>query len=166
MDRMQTIGDLELDPGEFLMFRYYEAPRAATMKFDTGPLSQHIAANLERPATIRRPTRPVFIDAQTEQEFVVERVPAYVGRPNSAVPEVNEQLVDLSNLKEAKTVSRPHARLVQDSKSNGYYIESVKQNNLVYVNEEAVEPGQKRNLKTGDVVRLGRVHLRYDERSL
>jgi len=65
--------------------------------------------------------------------------------------------IDLSNLPESQTVSRPHARITKIDES--YRIESLKQNNMVVLNSKSIAPGDAATLQDGDTLQLGKVIL-------
>jgi hypothetical protein len=52
-------------------------------------------------------------------------------------------------------VSRRHARITRDQ--NGYYVEDLESKNHTFVNEQRLQPGERRPLQPGDTVRFGRV---------
>lgn len=98
--------------------------------------------------------------ASTGQVFELRRQRALIGRPNIQAGMSSEMLdVDLSALDPDRTTSRPHARISYDE--GQYYLESLRNENRAYVNEQAIEPGIRRRLVPGEWLRFGAVRMQF-----
>lgn len=70
--------------------------------------------------------------------------------------------IDVSRLPENKFVSRVHATFIKDG--SGWSIRDEKSTNRTYINSVALDPGEKRKLKDGDLISLGYMCFIYTEK--
>jgi hypothetical protein len=101
------------------------------------------------------------LTAENGQVFDLFKQSALIGRPNpqkQLLPEMVD--VDLTPLDPEHTTSRPHAKITRNQGT--YYIESLNENNLVYVNNIAVPIGILQPLKPKDWLRFGKVKLQFN----
>ena len=105
----------------------------------------------------------VLVEEQTGQEFYIRWQPAIIGRPSTANPASAEALaVNLGALPDAKTVSRQHAQITEQK--GRYYLEGLAKRNLTWLNEQELAHGEKRMLRAGDRIRVGKITLRFELR--
>jgi hypothetical protein len=107
------------------------------------------------------PAHAFLREESSGQLFELEWQPAIIGRPDTGNPASAEILaVDLSELPEARTVSRQHARLTEQ---NGqYYLEGLAERNPTFLNDRELLRGEKRALLPGDEIRVGKVVLTFN----
>lgn len=98
------------------------------------------------------------LQADNGQQFRLRHLPALIGRPSSTTT-ASMLAVDLTPLDPARTSSRPHARITRAG--DAYAIESLRDDNPVYVNHAAVAVGVSQPLQHGDHLRFGSVSLRF-----
>lgn len=102
--------------------------------------------------------------AENGQQFHVTNQTTLIGRPKSGNQSNQEVLnVDLSELDPHRTTSRPHARITK--KQGVFFVESLHQANLTFVNGMPVHIGVLHPLKPGDWLRMGRIRLQFIEHS-
>ncbi len=93
--------------------------------------------------------------------FDIEWQPAIIGRADAANPASAQQLAaDLSELPEARTVSRQHARITE--RSGQYFLEGLAERNPTLLNDREMLVGEKRVLKPGDKIRVGKIVLTFN----
>lgn len=112
------------------------------------------------PATsfIHKPRQaPAFLSTANGRVFAILRNPAYVGRPKGTEFSAYMLDIDLSTEDPNRTVSRPHARISHEDSQ--YFIESLVEYNLTYVNGQPVPLHEKHLLCHGDEVCFGEVEL-------
>ncbi len=103
----------------------------------------------------------VLVEEQTGQEFYIRWQPAIIGRPSAGNPASAEALaVNLGALPDAKTVSRQHAQITEQK--GRYYLEGLAKRNPTWLNEQELAHGEKRILRAGDCVRVGKITLRFE----
>ena len=103
----------------------------------------------------------VLVEEQTGQEFYIRWQPAIIGRPSAGNPASAEALaVNLGALPDAKTVSRQHAQITEQK--GRYYLEGLAKRNPTWLNEQELAHGEKRILRAGDRVRVGKITLRFE----
>lgn len=116
------------------------------------------------PQSISAAVQGYFEADSTGQVFEIRWQPALIGRPDSNKPETAHQLaVNLSGFEEARSVSRPHARVTE--RNNIYFIESLAPHNLVRLNDEELHIEEKRSLKSGDKIMIGKIPLTFKTHS-
>jgi hypothetical protein len=94
------------------------------------------------------------------QSFDIEWQPAIIGRPDANNPASAAALaVDLGNHPESRSVSRQHAAITE--RHGNYLIESLQAANLVRLNDEEIELGERRRLNHGDKLTVGKVMLSF-----
>lgn len=98
--------------------------------------------------------------AETGELIQLRSDTTIIGRPNlQSAALTNRVDIDLTPFDPTKTTSRPHARItVQDER---YFVESLNEKNLTYVNDQAVPFGKKQPIADKDVLRLGKVRLTF-----
>lgn len=134
--RDRKIQSLDLQPHDVLVFGW--------LKF-TG------RQFLEAPQAILRN------DKNRSQVFPLQWQPALIGRPDSGALHNELLAVNVETLAGGMHVSRRHAQIIQE---NGqYYLESLAATNPTYINETQVLLTEKRPLRMGDKIRLGRSNL-------
>jgi hypothetical protein len=74
---------------------------------------------------------------------------------------VNIDLEEQEASSEELTVSRQHAIIVHNDRTNQYVIEDLGSSQGTYVGGEILKPGQPRVLWNGDFIDFGRVRLRF-----
>lgn len=98
--------------------------------------------------------RVYLVEERSRLEFDIPWQPAVLGRKDQNNPANNKLLVvDLEDLEEIPTVSRHHACLTEVNGS--FWLEGLKKNNPTYLNNERLRVGVRRQVKPGDVIRLG-----------
>jgi len=101
-----------------------------------------------------------FLRADTGVTFNIARRPALIGRPDVKKQITASMLdVDLTALDPTKSSSRPHAQIAQ--REGVYYLESLRDDNLAYVNGAPVRVGAPHPLRAGDKLRFGAVTLEF-----
>lgn len=98
-----------------------------------------------------------LVTEENKQEFILDQATCEIGRPNPqrhVLPDI-----DLTEFDFDRTVSRPHARVTLNQGT--YYVESLNENNLAYVNNIAVPVGVLQPLRSNDWLRLGKVRLQF-----
>ncbi len=106
----------------------------------------------------------VLVEEQSGQAFPIRWQPAIVGRPSANNPTSAEILaVNLGTLPNAKTVSRQHAQITEQK--GRYFLEGLAKRNPTFLNEEELAHGEKRMLRAGDRIRVGRITLRFELRA-
>jgi hypothetical protein len=96
----------------------------------------------------------------TGKIFEIEWQPAIIGRPDASNPQSADTLcADLSAFEEARSVSRQHARITE--LKGQYYLEGLAEKNPTYLNEQEIMVGEKRSLKAGDKIRVGKIMLTF-----
>ena len=109
----------------------------------------------------RRPitgTKLAALHADTGQIFEIHWSPALIGRPEANSPAAS-LAVNLAEMPEARSVSRPHGSITE--RDGVYLIESLAQHNLVRLNGEEIQMGERRSLKTGDELLFGKILLTF-----
>ncbi len=97
------------------------------------------------------------------QSFALEWQPAIIGRPDANNPATASALaVNLGNHEEVKSVSRQHAAITE--RNGTYLIESLQAHNLVKMNGEDVEIGERRRLSDRDELLVGKIALSFHVR--
>lgn len=97
-------------------------------------------------------------EKQTGQVFSIEWQPAIIGRPDAQDPTSAETIaVNLGTFEAARSVSRKHARITEQD--GQYYLEGMAKNNPTYLNDESLMFGEKRGIKSGDLIRVGKIEL-------
>lgn len=92
--------------------------------------------------------------------FELKRQPALIGRPNARAGLTSEKLdVDLSALDPERTSSRPHAQI--SCIDGHYYLESLRDDNRAYVNEQPVPTNSPHRLTSGEWLRFGAVRMQF-----
>lgn len=89
--------------------------------------------------------QPVLQEMETGYEFSLSQFPAVIGRPKpgdaSMIAGVS---IDLSQFKEALTVSRPHAQVTLEN--HFYLIEAIKPDRPIYVNNIEYATGDRKSV--------------------
>ena len=105
----------------------------------------------------------VLVEEQSGQEFYIRWQPAIIGRPSANNPASAEALaVNVGTLPDAKTVSRQHAQITEQK--GRYFLEGLAKRNPTFINEQELAAGEKRMLRAGDRVRVGKITLRFELR--
>ena len=92
------------------------------------------------------------------EHFPIAWQPAIIGRPDAVDPAQAELLaVNLEDLPDSRRISRRHAQIT--GQDGDYYLESLASNNPTFLNGEPLAVAQKRRLRTGDTIELGRVRV-------
>jgi hypothetical protein len=92
--------------------------------------------------------------------YDIEWQPAVIGRADAANPASAQRLaVDLGELPEARTVSRQHARITE--RGGQYFLEGLAERNPTLLNDRELTVGEKRALKPGDKIRVGKIVLTF-----
>jgi hypothetical protein len=146
----QTIEQLGLQTGSELIFQR-----------ERNSISQHM---IIRGGHFFQPlgdASPAFLRETTSKKvFEIEWHPAIIGRPDAGNPASADMLaVNLGEVQEAKTVSRQHARIMVQG--GNYYLEPLAQQNATMLNDDLIEFGEKRRLRNGDTVCVGKVELTF-----
>jgi hypothetical protein len=98
------------------------------------------------------------LHADTGQVFELHWSPALVGRPEANTP-AGSLAVNLADMPEARTVSRPHGAI--NERDGIYLVESLAQHNLVRLNGEEIQMGERRSLRSGDELLFGKILLTF-----
>lgn len=97
----------------------------------------------------------------TGQKFSILWQPAIVGRSQARDPQGGEALAaNLGDLEEGRTVSRQHAQITEHA--GNYFVEGLADKNPTFLNEQELHVGEKRALKPGDTIRVGKVELVFE----
>jgi hypothetical protein len=112
----------------------------------------------------KSPSNPIrqraFLQSETGETFNIVRQPALIGRPDTKKQIMANMLdADLTALDPTKSSSRPHAQITQ--RDGVYYLESLRDDNLAYVNGVPVRVGNSHPLRAGDKLRFGAVTLEF-----
>jgi hypothetical protein len=103
-------------------------------------------------------TKMASLHADTGQVFELHWSPALVGRPEANTP-AGALAVNLADMPEARTVSRPHGSITE--RDGVYLVESLAQHNLVRLNGEEIQMGERRSLRNGDELMFGKILLTF-----
>lgn len=105
--------------------------------------------------------RAALREESTGKLFPIEWQPAVIGRVDASNPSGASALaVNLSDLPEARTVSRQHARIVEQ---NGqYFLESLAARNPTFLNDRELLSSERRALQAGDKIRAGKIVLTFN----
>lgn len=141
----QTIDQLGVQTGSELVFR--RERRTSRI----GRAGAARTGKLSKPAFLR--------EMSTQKIFPVAVQTAIIGRAGSGTS-LEPLAVDLSDMAEARTVSRRHA-LISERKGT-YFFESLAEHNLAQLNGEPLEVGERRSLKHGDELLIGKVALTFN----
>ena len=99
-------------------------------------------------------------ESVSNQVFDIAWHPAIIGRPDASNPASADMLaINLGDVKEAKTVSRQHARIL--IQTGNYYLEPLAQQNATLLNDDEMAFGEKRRLRPGDKICVGKVELTF-----
>jgi hypothetical protein len=105
--------------------------------------------------------RAILQEETSDSLFDIEWQPAIIGRADAANPASAQRLaVDLSELPEARTVSRQHARITE--RGGQYFLEGLAERNPTLLNDRELMVGEKRVLKPGDKIRVGKIVLTFN----
>ncbi len=149
LDPEARITEIGVREDDVITMGYYEAVRPIS---EVMPAVQQTQSAQQRVAVLR--------EVETSTTFVLEQMPAIIGRTKMSDPSSTQDLaVDLSDFREGRTVSRPHAQIVQ--MSGGYGVEGMKDQRPVFVNGVAVDHGKQRLLKEHDIIGVGKVELEF-----
>ncbi len=151
IDPEKTLEQSGIQTGAVIVFN---AERRAPMRM---PLVQDV--NVRRP--IMGSVRAFLKEEETGQIYDIPWQPAVIGRPDANHPESAETLaVNLGASEAAKSVSRAHARLLEQ---NGlYYLEPLAEHNPTFLNDGVVRLGERRVLEPGDKITVGKISLIFD----
>lgn len=109
---------------------------------------------------ITGPVRAYVREEATGQVFDIQWQPAVIGRPDASNPASASSLaVNLGLFEGSKTVSRHHARIVEQA--GQYFIESMSDHNPTYLNDGLVRAGERRILAPDDKIRAGKFTLTF-----
>lgn len=97
--------------------------------------------------------------AETGEMFFLSPDSNLIGRPDLQKSATSRLDIDLSPFDPAKTSSRPHARIT--SKQDQYFVESLNEKNLTYLNEQGVPFGKPQPIKNKDILRFGKVKMTF-----
>ncbi len=112
---------------------------------------------------ISGPQIAVLVEEQSGQEFLIRWQPAIIGRASASNPVSAEELaVNLAALPNARTVSRQHAQITEQK--GRYFLEGLAKRNPTFLNGEELVHGEKRMLREGDRIRVGKIGLRFQLR--
>lgn len=108
--------------------------------------------------TITGAAHATLREESTGTIFDIEWQPAIIGRADQANPSSAEKLaVDLGEMAEARSVSRQHARITEQGGT--YFLEGIADRNPTLLNDQELTAGEKRALKPGDKIRVGKFVL-------
>jgi hypothetical protein len=117
-----------------------------------------VAADANARRAITGSVRAALREESSGTVYEIRFQPAIIGRPDANNPVSNENLVvNLGNLEAAKSVSRHHARIMEQN--DQYYLESMADNNPTYLNGGLVRLGERRLLESGDTITVGSIKL-------
>lgn len=133
--RHQSLGALDIQPQDELVFRYAQASSRKIIQAD------------ERG----------FLENEQGEHIEISWQPALIGRTSND-PEHNELLlVNLDAHEWGKLVSRRHAQILYINQK--YYLEPLAENNAVFLNNEELPIHHRRELKDGDLICLSRARV-------
>lgn len=111
--------------------------------------------------TITGATHAILREESTGKLFEIEWQPAVIGRPDNNNPSTSDVLaVDLGDMPEARTVSRQHARIIEQG--GQYLLEAVAARNPTFLNDRELLRGERRMLQSGDKIRVGKIVLAFN----
>lgn len=154
LDPDVVIGEAGFDPDTVLTFGYYEPVRAASAE---PPRRTQSVASVTFGPPVGQPTASLR-ELETGRSFPLRRDQTIIGRGGGGSTERID--IDLSTLRDGRTVSRPHARIT--AAEGAYLLEPLKADRPVYVNGDEVPFGQRYHLKAGDAVGIGKVQLVFE----
>jgi pSer/pThr/pTyr-binding forkhead associated (FHA) protein len=129
----QTLTQLDIQPQDELVFDYIRQS-----------IRQMLAPRFY--ASLREET--------TNKAFDIQWYPAIIGRPTTEEDHNQMLAINVQLLPNGMTVSRKHAQITF---SDGrFYIETLAENNPVYLNDKEVPINARRELKNGDKLLIGR----------
>lgn len=136
LDANQTLVQLDIQPWDELVFEYVK--RSVRQMLDARHQFQ-----------VR--------DETTGKVFDIQWHPAVIGRPSADVDQNMALAINLQHLPLGQTVSRRHAQIIFHK--GGYYVEALAENNPVYVNNQEIIFGTRRELRHGDRIGIGRSQI-------
>jgi pSer/pThr/pTyr-binding forkhead associated (FHA) protein len=136
LDPAQTLVQLDIQPWDELVFEYVK--RSIRQMLDARNQFQ-----------VR--------DETTGRVFDVQWQPAVIGRPSADVDQNMVLSINLQHLPLGQTVSRRHAQIILHK--GVYYVEPLAENNPVYVNNQEIPFGIRRELRHGDRIGIGRSQI-------
>jgi hypothetical protein len=102
--------------------------------------------------------RAALREESTGTIFSLEWHPAVIGRVDTNNPSGASALAaNLSDLAEARTVSRQHARISEQG--GQYFLEALAPRNPTFLNDRELVSGERRVLQQGDKIRVGKISL-------
>jgi hypothetical protein len=105
----------------------------------------------------------VLREETTGTVFPIEWQPAVIGRGDANNTTGGSALaVNLSNMEEARTVSRQHARIIEQG--GQFFLESLAPRNPTFLNDRELVSGERRVLQQGDKIRAGKITLLFEVR--
>ena len=153
LDPAQTLAQLGIQTGSVLVFERERMRLSQQVVRRGGRFFQGITG-----AEVA-----VLVEERSGQEFYIRWQPAIIGRPSANNPASAEALaVNVGALPDAKTVSRQHAQITEQK--GRYFLEGLAKRNPTFINDQELAPGEKRMLRAGDRVRVGKITLRFELR--
>jgi pSer/pThr/pTyr-binding forkhead associated (FHA) protein len=150
LEPRRTMEELSIQTGAELIFGREQRRLSQQIVMRGGNFFQVITT--ARQASLR--------ESSTNAVFTIDHQPALIGRSDHSNPASADILTaDLSHCAEARTVSRQHARITEQG--GLYYLESVAERNPTFLNDHQLVSGEKRALKDGDTIRVGKILLTF-----
>lgn len=123
-----------------------------------------LVANTDAHRAITGSVRAFVRELSSGQNFEILWQPAVIGRPKAGDPGSADKLaVNLEPFDGSKTVSRDHARILEQS--GQYYLEPIVDNNPTALNGGVVRFGERRLLMPGDKITVGKFTLEFGTKS-
>jgi hypothetical protein len=152
LDPELVIGEASFAPDAELMFGYYEPVRQGTIS-STGEFTRSKLIAREQAMG----QLPSLRELETGQEFPLHKNPTIIGRSSANHSVVEKIDIDLLPFRESRTVSRVHAQIT--NADGTYYVEGLKDQRPVYINDAPLPYGRKQALRNGDRIGIGEVQF-------
>jgi len=101
----------------------------------------------------------LLIEEGSGEPFILEYLPATIGRTKRNDPITKNIAVDLGEVEEGRSVSGEHARIFEQDGT--YYIENLTEHNRVVVDEQNVGYQERSPLSDRSELRLGKLWLTF-----
>lgn len=149
----RTLEEQEVQTGASLVFQREHAQQFTRAIAVMNNSSRKMLVNVPQAA---------LKELHTGTVFKIRWQPALIGRPDVTNPDSQKLMaVDVEPFADGLTVSRKHASLTADEEGQ-FYLEGLSVRNPTFVNEQELTFGEKRRLKAGDTIRVGKVMFRFD----
>jgi hypothetical protein len=154
LDPNQSLEQLGIRTGVELIFGREQRRLSQQMIIRGGNVFQAVSV----------PGKAFLREDTTGELFEIEWQPALIGRTDPNNPSSRDMITaNLEQMAEGRSVSRRHARITE--LGGQYYLESLVDQNPTVLNGDQLLFGEKRGLKNGDKIRVGKIGLTFGVKS-